>query len=75
MIETLGGGRDDEQHGRLAKPDPIHDTELSERQQKILQFLWGCPSSYSPSMREIGKAGLKAQSAVGYQLTKLEAKG
>jgi hypothetical protein len=34
MIETLGGGRDDEQHGRLAKPGPIHDTELSERQQK-----------------------------------------
>jgi repressor LexA len=51
-------------------------TELSERQQEILQFLWDCPSSYSPSMREIGNAvGLAAQSAVSYQLDQLEAKG
>jgi repressor LexA len=56
--------------------NPVPYTELSKRQQKIMQFLWDCPYSYSPSMREIGKAvGLSAPGAVHYQLTKLEAKG
>jgi repressor LexA len=56
--------------------NPVPYTELSERQQKIMQFLWDCPSPYAPSMREIGKgAGLKAQSAVRYQLIEMEAKG
>ncbi len=51
-------------------------TELSGRQQRIMQFLWDCPSSYPPSMREIGEGvGLAAQSAVRHQLTQLEAKG
>jgi repressor LexA len=55
---------------------PVPYTELSERQQEIMQFLWNCPSSYPPSMCEIGKAvGLAAQSAVRYQLDQLEAKG
>lgn len=56
--------------------NPVPYTELSERQQKVMQFLWDCPSSYAPSMQEIGKAvGLKAQSAVRYQLIEMEAKG
>jgi len=56
--------------------NPVPYTELSERQQKVMRFLWGCPFSYPPSMREIaGAIGLKAQSAVDYQLTKMEAKG
>jgi repressor LexA len=56
--------------------NPVSYSELSKRQQKILQFLWDCPYSYSPSMREIGEAvGLTAQSAVRYQLTELGAKG
>jgi repressor LexA len=56
--------------------DPVPYTELSERQQEIMRFLWGCASSYSPSMREIGEAvGLAAQSAVRYQLDQLEARG
>jgi repressor LexA len=51
-------------------------TELSERQQKIMQFLWDWPSSYPPSMREVGEAvALAGQSAVRHQLTQLEAKG
>ena len=51
-------------------------TELSERQQEIMRFLWDWPSSYPPSMREIGEAiGLAALSAVSYQLDRLEAKG
>jgi repressor LexA len=57
-------------------PDPIPYPELSERQQKILQFLWDYPRPYLPSMREIGKAvALKSPSAVRYQLTELEGKG
>jgi repressor LexA len=56
--------------------NPVPYTELSERQQTLMQFLWDCPSSYPPSMQEIGKAvGLRATSAVRYQLIKLEAKG
>jgi repressor LexA len=56
--------------------DPVPYTDLSERQQGILQVLWGCPSFYSPSMREIGEAvGLAAPSAVSHQLDQLEAKG
>jgi len=56
--------------------DPVPYSELSERQQKILQFLWNCPSPYSPSFREIGNAiGLTAPSAVRYQLSELEDKG
>lgn len=55
---------------------PVPYTELSERQQKIMRFLWDCPFSYPPSMREIARAvGLKAQSAVKHQLTKMQAKG
>jgi repressor LexA len=50
--------------------------ELSERQQKILQFLWSWPLPYSPSLREIGDAvGLNGPSAVRYQLDELEGKG
>ena len=56
--------------------NPVPYTELSERQQKIMQFLWDCPSSYAPSMREIGEAvGLNGQSSVRHQLIKLEGKG
>ena len=56
--------------------DPVPYTELSERQQKIMRFLWDCASSYSPSMREIGEAvGLATPSAVSYQLDQLEAGG
>jgi repressor LexA len=55
---------------------PVPFSELSERQQEILQFLWGHPSPYSPSYREIGDAvGLNAPSAVRYQLTELVEKG
>jgi repressor LexA len=57
-------------------PDPVPYSELSERQQVILQFLWDGRDSCSPSLREIGTAvGLSAPSAVRYQLTELEAKG
>lgn len=57
-------------------PDPVPYSELSERQQEILRFLWNCPSSYSPSYREIGQAvGLKCPSAVRYQICKLEREG
>ena len=57
-------------------PDAIPYTWLSERQQEILQFLWGYPHPYSPSVREIGRAvRLSGPSAVRYQLTELEAKG
>jgi len=57
-------------------PDPVPYPELSERQQEILQFLWNCPSSYSPSFREIGHAvGLQGPSAVRYQICKLESEG
>ena len=56
--------------------DPVPYTELSERQKKIMQFLWDRPSPYPPSMREIGEAvGLAAQSAVRHQLSRLEVKG
>lgn len=56
--------------------NPVPYAELSERQQKIMRFLWDCPSSYAPSMQEIGKAvGLKARSAVRHQLTGMEVKG
>jgi repressor LexA len=56
--------------------NPVPYTELSERQQKIMQFLWDCPFSYPPSMREIARAvGLEAQSAVEHQLTKMQVKG
>jgi repressor LexA len=56
--------------------DPVPYTELSDRQQKILQFLWDWPSSYPPSMRETGEGvGLKAPSPVSYQLIELETKG
>ncbi len=57
-------------------PDAIPYTWLSERQQEILQFLWGYPHPYSPSVREIGTAvRLSGPSAVRYQLTALEGKG
>jgi repressor LexA len=57
-------------------PNPVPYNELSERQQEILRFLWDRRLSYAASIREIGKAvGLKAPSAVRYQLTELEAKG
>ena len=57
-------------------PDPVPYSELSERRQEILQFLWHCPSSYSPSFREIGHAvGLQGPSAVRYQICKLECEG
>ena len=57
-------------------PDPVPYSELSERQQAILEFLWDCPSPYSPSFREIGNAvGLTGPSAVRYQIAALERKG
>ena len=57
-------------------PNPVPYNELSERQQEILRFLWNRRFCYAASIREIGKAvGLKAPSAVRYQLTELEAKG
>jgi repressor LexA len=57
-------------------PDPAPYSELSKRQQEILQFLWNCPSPYSPSFREIGTAvGLTGPSAVRYQIAELEAEG
>lgn len=57
-----------------SKPAPY--SELSERQQEVLRFLWNCPSPYSPSFREIGKAvDLKGPSAVRYQICELERKG
>src|SRR6185312_13459614 len=57
-------------------PDPVPYSELSERQQEILEFLWNCPSPYSPSFREIGNAvGLTGPSAVRYQIVELERKG
>jgi repressor LexA len=56
--------------------EPVPFSELSERQQEILQFLWGHPSPFSPSYREIGEAvGLNAPSAVRYQVTELVEKG
>ena len=56
--------------------DPVPHTELSERQQEILEFLWNYPSPYSPSFREIGNAvGLTGPSAVRYQIRELERKG
>jgi repressor LexA len=56
--------------------EPVPYSELSDRQQEVLQFLWGHPSPYSPSYREIGDAvGLNGPSAVRYQLTELEDKG
>jgi repressor LexA len=57
-------------------PDPVPYPELSERQQRILQFLWDYPRPYLLSLGEIGKAvELKSPSAVSYQLTELEDKG
>jgi repressor LexA len=57
-------------------PDPVPYRELSDRQREVLRFLWGRPSPYSPSLREIGDAvGLSAPSAVRYQLSELEGKG
>ena len=57
-------------------PDLVPYSALSERQQEIMQFLWNCPSPYSPSLREIGNAvGLTAPSAVRYQIVELERKG
>jgi repressor LexA len=57
-------------------PDPVPYLELSERQQETLRFLWNCPSPYSPSLREIGRAvGLKGPSAVSYQICQLGRKG
>ena len=57
-------------------PDPVPYSELSERQQEIMQFLWNSPSSYSASFREIGMAvGLKGPSAVRYQICELEREG
>src|SRR5258705_804295 len=57
-------------------PEPAPYSELSERQQEVLRFLWNCPSPYSPSFREIGKAvELKGPSAVRYQICELERKG
>src|SRR5690349_19941755 len=57
-------------------PDQDPYSELSERQQEILQYLWNCPSPYSPSLREIGNAvGLTAPGAVRSQIDDLERRG
>ena len=56
--------------------DPVPYTELSERQHKIMRFLWDCPFSYPPTMREIARTvGLEAQSTVNYQLNEMQADG
>ena len=55
-------------------PDPV----LSERQQRILDFIEAYAERHgvSPSFREIGDAvGLKAISAVNYQVERLQEKG
>ena len=55
-------------------PDPV----LSERQQRILDFIQAYAERHgvSPSFREIGDAvGLKAISAVKYQVEQLQEKG
>jgi repressor LexA len=55
-------------------PDPA----LSERQQRILDFIQAYAERHgvSPSFREIGDAaGLKATSAVKYQVERLQGKG
>ena len=55
-------------------PDPV----LSERQQRILDFIQAYAERHgvSPSFREIGDAaGLKATSAVKYQVERLQEKG
>ncbi len=36
--------------------EPALYSELSERQQEVLRFLWNCPSPHPPSFREIGRA-------------------
>ncbi len=57
-------------------PDPVPYRGLSGRQQEVLRFLWGWQSAYSPSLREIGEAvGLRAPSAVSYQISELAKKG
>jgi repressor LexA len=57
-------------------PNPVPYPELSDRQHKILQFLWNYPRPYSPSFREIGEAvALKGLAAVRYQICRLEGKG
>jgi len=56
--------------------DPVPYSELSKRQQEVMQFLWNCPSPYSPSSREIGNAvGLKGPGAVRYEIGELEREG
>ncbi len=55
-------------------PDPV----LSERQQRILDFIQAYAEQHgvSPSLREIGDAvGLKAISGVSYQVEQLQEKG
>jgi hypothetical protein len=54
--------------------DPVPYTELSERQQEIMRFLWDCASSYSPSIREIGET-VGLSDTKRYQLDQLEARG
>jgi repressor LexA len=59
-------------------PDPDPDHELTERQQRILQFIrdFAVPRGYMPTLREIGEAvGLASTSSVSYQLTTLQRKG
>jgi repressor LexA len=57
-------------------PDPVPYPELSDRQHKILQFLWNYPRPYSPSFGEISTAvALKGLAAVRYQICQLEGKG
>jgi repressor LexA len=61
---------------RQAEDGP--DPGLSERQQQILEFIEACTKCHgvSPSYREIGDAvGLKAISAVKYQVEQLQEKG
>jgi repressor LexA len=56
--------------------DPVPYTSLSERQHKIMRFLWDSPFPYPPTMREIARAvGLEAQSAVYYQLNEMQTDG
>ena len=49
-------------------PDPVPYSELSKRQHEILQYLWTCPSVYSPSFREIGHAAPRPRQELGAAL-------
>jgi repressor LexA len=63
--------------------NPVPFSELTQRQQQIMEWLWSLPGGHSPSYSEIGEAvGLGVgpkrsgtRSPVSYQLEELELKG